>query len=107
MTVLFQIKCCLQEWASGELVNIPFTVEAFSHDNDRILDAITQVKAHSYHGPSYRDAKSLWAKSGKCVALLTPSRISFICINMPHPSVYSSETGGVHVIHNVFKVVLD
>jgi Domain of unknown function (DUF6532) len=64
----WQIKCCLQEWETGEHKNVPFTGEAFGRDNDKILDTITQVEADAYHGPSYQNAKKGWATSGKCVA---------------------------------------
>ena len=46
---------------------MPFTEEAFGDDSVRILDTITQVEAHSYHGPSYQNAKKGWAISGMCV----------------------------------------
>lgn len=66
--IFLQIKCCLQEWGSGEHENVPFTGEAFSHDNDRILDTIAQVEAHTYHSLSYQAAKKGWAISGTCDA---------------------------------------
>jgi hypothetical protein len=65
---MIQIKCCLQEWESGQHINVPFTGEAFSHDNDGILKTIAQVEAHPYHGPSYQNAKKGWARSGMCVS---------------------------------------
>lgn len=65
---IIQIKCCLQEWESGQHINVPFTVEAFSHDNDQILETIAQVETHNYHSPSYRNAKKAWAIFGVCVA---------------------------------------
>lgn len=65
--IFLQIKCCLQEWVSGECVDVPFTVEAFGDANDRILDTIAQVEEHPYHGHSYQNAKKRWATSGTCV----------------------------------------
>lgn len=79
------IMCCLQEWESGQRVSIQFTGEAFNHHNDKILETITEVEAHAYHGRSYRDAKKMWATSG---------------------TVYSGP-GGAHVIQNNFDAILD
>jgi hypothetical protein len=69
MMTFLQIKCCLEEWESGECTDVPFTREAFGHDSDMILDTIAKVEAHAYHGASYQDAKKEWAISGnlKCV----------------------------------------
>ncbi|KAN0111297.1 hypothetical protein V8E52_008672 [Russula decolorans] len=72
------IKCCLEEWESGERTDVPFTREAFGHDSDMILDTIAKVEAHAYHGASYQDAKKEWAISGNLKSPVTILRQCWI-----------------------------
>jgi hypothetical protein len=65
-----QLKCCIQEWATGQHMNVAFTSDLFAADYAGIMETISQVRAHPYHGLSFQEAKRQWACTGVFEILL-------------------------------------
>jgi hypothetical protein len=44
--LLFQLKCCIQEWAMGQHKNVPWTGDVFAPDYAGMMEMISQVQVH-------------------------------------------------------------
>ena len=59
----FQIKCALDEWASGSLIKIKFEAEKYLEPYEKAVKLIQQVKENEYHGAKFRNSQREWALS--------------------------------------------
>jgi hypothetical protein len=88
----------------GQHKNVPFTGDVFAPDYAGIMETISQVQVHPYHGLKFHEVKKQWACTGMSAMhfLLYPCTLLTLIFNSTH-----SYVDGQALARNDFGAILD